>query len=170
MHVMLARLHGARRVIVSDLLAGRLPLAVWAGADRTVHPPEEDLAAVVAGESGGQGADAIVVAAPSHQAQEEALRLAAIGGRINFFGGLPRDRPAIQFDSNAVHYRELVVTGTTACSTGDCWRAAALVNAGRVDLRPLVSARFPLREALAAFATAEERTSLKVVIEPASVR
>ena len=166
MHVMLARLHGATRVIVSDLIADRLPLAVQAGADRAVHPPRDDLAAVVAEESDGQGADAIVVAAPSQRAQEEALHLAAIGGRINFFGGLPKDRPTIQFDSNAVHYRELVVTGTTACSTGDCWRAAAIVHSGRVDLGPLVSARLPLTEAEAAFAQAEDRKSLKVVIEP----
>ena len=84
----------------------------------------------------------IIVAAPSHQAQEQALQLAAIGGRINFFGGLPKDRPTIQFDSNLVHYKELVVTATTACSTADCRQAAEIVNSGRVDLSDLISARF----------------------------
>ena len=49
-------------------------------------------------EQGGNGADVIIVAAPSHLAQELALQAAAIGGRINFFGGLPKDRPTIQFD------------------------------------------------------------------------
>jgi L-iditol 2-dehydrogenase len=82
------------------------------------------------------------------------------------FGGLPREQSTIRFDSNLVHYKELVVTGTTACSTADCWRAAALVNSGRVDLSHLVSARFPLSEALQALAAAEDRKSLKVVIEP----
>ena len=76
--------------------------------------------------------------------------LAAIGGRINFFGGLPKDRPTINFDSNLVHYKELVVTGTTACSTADCWQATHIVNSGLVDLSDLVSQRFPLREAVAA--------------------
>jgi L-iditol 2-dehydrogenase len=166
MHVLLARLRGAGRVIVSDLLSDRLPLAAGSGADRTVDPGQEDLPAVIADESQGQGADVIIVAAPAPRAQEESLQLAAVGGRINFFGGLPKDRSGIQFDSNLVHYKELYVTGTTACSTDDCRRAAAIVNSGRIDLAPLVSARFPLREAQAAFAAAEDRRSLKIVLEP----
>jgi L-iditol 2-dehydrogenase len=166
MHLMLARLRGAIQIIVSDLLPGRLARAAQMGADRVVNSLQEDLTTVVAEESGGLGADVIIVAAPAHQAQEEAVHLAAIGGRINFFGGLPKDRPTIQCDSNLVHYKELYVTGTTACSTSDCWRAAALVNSGRINLEPLISDRFPLSQAMEAFAAAEDRQSLKVMLEP----
>ena len=166
MHIMLARLQGAAKVIVSDLIADRLDLAMKAGADCAVNPPHGDLVQAVAQETGGEGAQVVVVAAPSPPAQQEALRVAAIGGRINFFGGLPKDRPSIQFDSNLVHYRELVVTGTTACSTNDCWRAAAIVASGRLDLTQLVSARYPLKETLKAFTAAEDRLSLKIVLEP----
>ncbi len=166
MHVMLARLKGCRRIIVSEMQPARLPTALEMGADRGVNALEEDLAAVVMEESEGEGADVIIVAAPAHTAQEEAVRLAAIGGRINFFGGLPKDRPTIALDSNQVHYKELVVTGTTACSTSDCWRAAHLVNAGRLDMRRLVSARYPLTAVHEAFARAEDRLALKIVVEP----
>lgn len=166
MHVMLARLQGARRVIVSEMLPARLPSALAAGADRAVNPQEDDLAAVIAEESDGQGADVIIVAAPAHAAQEQAIALAAIGGRINFFGGLPKDRPTIQADANAIHYKELRVTGTTACSTSDCWKSAAIVTSGRLDFTPVVSRRFPLTQTQAAFAAAEDRSSLKIVIEP----
>ncbi len=117
-------------------------------------------------ESGGRGADVVIVAAPVHAAQETAIELAAIGGRINLFGGLPKDRPHIQLDSNRVHYKELVVTGTTACSTADCRQAAELVNAGVVDLSDLVSQRFPLSEAVAAFAAAGDGTNLRVTLVP----
>ncbi len=166
MHVMLADLRGAVRVIISDHHDSRLARAVQAGADRVVNSLQEDLASVVAEESQGQGADVIIVAAPAPQAQEEAVQLAAIGGRINFFGGLPKDRSTIQCDSNLMHYKELHVTGTTACSTSDCWRAAALVNSGRINLEPLISDRFPLNRVLEAFAAAEDRQSLKIMIEP----
>jgi L-iditol 2-dehydrogenase len=166
MHVMSARLKGARRIIVSEMQPARLPQALVSGADRTVNTLEEDLAAVIAEESKGDGADVIIVAAPAHKAQEEALRLAAIGGRINFFGGLPKDRSAINFDSNLVHYKELLVTGTTACSTADCWQAARIVNSGRLDLTGLVSGHYPLKVIHDAFAQAEDRTSLKIVVEP----
>jgi L-iditol 2-dehydrogenase len=166
MHTKLARLSGAARVLVSEPVEMRREQAGRMGADRTIDPSREDLAAVVAEESGGNGADVIIVAAPVHQAQEQALQLASIGGRINFFGGLPKDRPAIQFDSNLVHYKELIVTGTTACSTGDCRRAAEIVNSGKIDLSDLVSRRFPLSQAVQAFAAAADRSSLKIVLEP----
>jgi L-iditol 2-dehydrogenase len=166
MHALLARLTGAGRVVVSDFLADRLTFAKRMGADRVVNLREEDLPAVLAEESRGEGADVIIVAAPSRAAQEEALRLAAIGGRINFFGGLPKGDSIISFDSNLVHYKELCVTGTSACSSDDCWRAAAIVNSGRIDLSSLVSAVLPLRKILDAFLMAEDKSSIKIVVEP----
>jgi L-iditol 2-dehydrogenase len=72
----------------------------------------------------------------------------------------------INFDSNLVHYKELEITGTTACSSADRWQAAQIVNSGLVDLSDIVSKRFPLKDALSAFAAAEDRKSLKIVLEP----
>jgi L-iditol 2-dehydrogenase len=121
---------------------------------------------VIFDETHGHGADVIIIAAPAHQAQEEALALAAIGGRINYFGGLPKDRPTIQFDSNLLHYKELVVTGTTACSTNDCRRAAKIASSGRIDLSKMIGVQFPLKEAADAFLEAETGRSLRVMIRP----
>ena len=166
MHMLLARLSGAGKVLVSELGEERALQAKRLGADRVIQPEKEDIRAVIEAESDGQGADVVIVAAPSHQGQESALSLAAIGGRINFFGGLPKDRPTINFDSNLVHYKELLVTATTACSTNDCRQAAAIVNSGRIDLSPLISARYALKDALLAFQAAEDRHSLKVVVKP----
>jgi L-iditol 2-dehydrogenase len=166
MHTMLARLRGAGRVIVSELILERAAQVKSFGADRVVNPVQDDLLAVVSAETDGEGIDVVIVAAPAPKAQELALEMAAIQGRINFFGGLSKDRPTINLNSNLVHYKELIVTGTSACSTDDCRRAAAIVNLGQIDLSRLVGARFPLAEALTALKTAEEGNSLKVVMEP----
>ena len=166
MHVMLARLRGATRVIVSEPAAGRRAQALRLGADRVVDPTSEDLAAIVRAESDGRGADVIITAAPVKALQEQAIELAAVGGRVNFFGGLPKDDAVIRLDSNAVHYKELIVTGTTACSTYDCLRAAEIVNSGRLDLSPLITAAFPLAEANAAFAAAADGRNLRVTLVP----
>ena len=166
MHTKLAKARGAGRVIVSEPIAERLAQAARMGADRVVNPTTEDLAAAVNAETDGRGADVVIVAAPVHAAQESAVQLAAIGGRVNFFGGLPKDRPTVSLDANMVHYKELVITGTTACSTADCWQSARIVNSGLIDLSPLVSQRFSLKDAAAAFSAAEDRKSLKVVIQP----
>ncbi|MCC6605695.1 MAG: alcohol dehydrogenase catalytic domain-containing protein [Anaerolineae bacterium] len=166
LHLKLARLRGALRVIVSEPSADRRQQALALGADCVVDPIHDDLRAVVLAESGGRGADVIIVAAPSKAAQQSAIDIAAIGGRINFFGGLAKHDPFIQLDANVVHYRELVITGTTACSTYDCLRAADIVNSGRLDLAPLITSRFPLREAVAAFAAAADGANLRVSLEP----
>jgi L-iditol 2-dehydrogenase len=166
MHVLLAKLRGAAKVIVSEVQDTRLRQALEVGADVGVNPQKADLYDVIARESDGKGVDVIIIAAPAHAAQENALHLAAIGGRINLFGGLPKDKPTISFDSNLVHYKELVVTGTTACSTADCRQAAAIINAGRLDLSPLISARYSLNQALEAFAHAQDQMALKIIIEP----
>lgn len=166
MHTKLAKARGAGRVIVSEPIADRAAQAGRMGADRVVNPAAENLKSVLLEESQGRGADVIIVAAPVHAAQELALDLAAMSGRINFFGGLPKDRPIINLDSNLVHYKELVITGTTACSTADCWQASQIVSSGLVDLSDIVSKRFPLKDAMMAFAAAEDRKSLKIVLEP----
>jgi L-iditol 2-dehydrogenase len=166
MHTKLAKARGAGKVIVSEPISTRAEQVRKMGADLVINPVEQNLRKVLDEVTDGQGADVIIVAAPVHAAQESALDLAAIGGRINFFGGLPKDRPTINFDSNLIHYKELVITATTACSTADCWQAAAIVNAGLIDLSELVSQRFPLKEAVQAFAAAEDRKELKIVIVP----
>lgn len=166
MHATLARLRGAGRIIVSELNPERSAQARRFGADRVVNPAEESLSAVIAQETAAAGADVIIVAAPSHTAMETAVELAGIGGRINFFGGLPKDRSKISLDANRIHYKELIVTGTTACSTDDCRRAVEIVNSGRIDLTQFIGERFPLTQAVRAFQAAESGRSLKVLLEP----
>ncbi len=166
MHTKLAKVRGAGLVIVSEPISFRADQVKNAGADHVINPMAQDLGAEIANITNNHGAEVIVVAAPVHAAQETTLDLAAIGGRINFFGGLPKDKPTINFNSNLVHYKELTGTGTTACSTADCWQASALVNHGLVDLSDLVSQRFNIEQTLKAFEAAENRESLKIVIEP----
>jgi L-iditol 2-dehydrogenase len=166
MHTIVAKARGVNGVLVSEPQEFRRTQALELGADRVVDPVNESLPAVVKEFSEGRMADVIIVAAPSKIAQESALQVTAIRGRINFFGGLPKDDPIIRFDSNIVHYKELLVTGTTACSTYDCLQAADLVRSGRVDLEKLVTNRFPLSEVKQAIAASEDGTNLRVSLIP----
>ena len=72
----------------------------------------------------------------------------------------------MELDTNLIHYRELVVTGTTANTTADCREALELVISGRVDTEGLIGDREPLDAAPDAFAAAGSGELLKVVIEP----
>jgi L-iditol 2-dehydrogenase len=108
----------------------------------------------------------VVVAAPVAVAQSQALELAGPQGRVNFFAGLPRERSKIELDSNLIHYKELVVTGTTGSTNDECRSALDLIVDGRVDVASLIDARFDLASAEAAFELAASGRALKVVIEP----
>jgi L-iditol 2-dehydrogenase len=162
LHLLAARVAEPAAIVVSEPSAARRVQAAEWGADRTVDPEAEDLA----GALGEGGADVVIVAAPVAAAQAEALQLAAAGGRINFFGGLPRDASEVALDTNLIHYKELLVTGTTANTNEDCRAALELVTSGAVDAGRLVTARRTLAEATAAFEAARSGDALKVVIEP----
>jgi 2-desacetyl-2-hydroxyethyl bacteriochlorophyllide A dehydrogenase len=166
LHVIVARARGAAQVIVSEPSKSRREQALTFGADVAIDPLDKDLREVVYAESNGRGADAVITATPVPAVQESALELASVGGRINFFGGLPSGKSRIQIDSNLIHYRELVVTGTTANTTEDCREALDLVLSGALDTAGLISSRYSLEEADAAFASAASGDAIKMVIEP----
>ncbi len=166
MHVLLAQLSGARTVIVSELSETRLERARELGADIVVNPRKTSLEDRVRELSDGEGADVVIVAAPAPNAQEESLEIAARQGRVNFFGGLPKDRPHIQFNSNLVHYKQLVVTGTTGSNVRQYRSTINLLASGRIDLAPLVGVTLPLGEVHQAIQRAQAGEEMRVLLEP----
>jgi L-iditol 2-dehydrogenase len=170
LHVALARARGAALVVCSEPSATRREAAVRAGAAVVVDPTSEDLAAAVAEATGGRGADVVITAAPVHTLQATALELAGVAGRVLFFGGLPKSRPTVELDTNLIHYKELLVAGTTASTLDDCRAACELVSSGTVQLDWMVSHRYGLQDAAAAVAAAQDPTALKVVLKPSRIQ
>ena len=74
--------------------------------------------------------------------------MAAPGGRISFFGGLPKDKPTITLDSNLVHYRELMIMGANGSSPEHNRRALAMIADGKVPVADLITHRLPLDQVL----------------------
>jgi L-iditol 2-dehydrogenase len=168
LHTALAKEKGARRIVVAGRGSDRLATAIAFGADRVIDVNQLDLVADLKIETGGRGCDVVIVAASAPDAAAQALELAAMRGRISWFAGLPKDASRITVDANLAHYKELRVTGTTACSTADCGKAAEFVNSGRLDLSPLVTHRLSLEAAPGVFAAGNNRSTLKMVLEPAA--
>jgi threonine dehydrogenase-like Zn-dependent dehydrogenase len=165
MHVIAAKAANAARILVSDQSPPRLRMAETVGADRVVNFRDESLADAVAEATDGRGADVIVVAAGVREAIEGAPALAAVGGRINCFAGMASNDAIVRLDANMIHYKELVVTGSTACSSADCRRSMELVSSGKVDLGPLISGRYTLDHVKEAFDLARGGNAFKVVLQ-----
>ena len=166
LHVRLARARGARMVVLIDVNQGRLDLAARAEPDATIDSTKDDPIDAIKKLTDGRGADVVITATGVGQAQEQALEMAALRGRISLFGGLPRDDSVIRFDSNLVHYRELSVVGAYGSAPRHNREALALIADGKVRVDDLITHRMPLADVNRAIETVISGEGLKVVIEP----
>src|SRR5439155_27233851 len=97
--------------------------------------------------TGGAGADVIITACPVPEVQALAIELAAVNGRVVFFGGLPKDRAVVPLDTNLIHYRQLMVTCTTPQSLRQFQAVLALVSDRVLRLEDLVPSTHPVEQA-----------------------
>ena len=166
-HVRLARARGAREVFLIELSRERLDLsAERVKPDEAICSAEVDPVAEVMRLTGGRGVDVIITAAGSGKAQEDALQMAALRGRISLFGGLPKDKPTITFDSNVVHYRELTVVGANGSSPAQNRRALQYIASGEVPVKDLITHRMTLDQFVEGVEAVIGGTAIKVTIEP----
>jgi L-iditol 2-dehydrogenase len=94
-----------------------------------------------------------------------ALAAARPGGRV-VLGGIPGD-DQIAFQASVARRKGLTIAMARRMNNV-YGRAIALAAAGGFSLAPLVTSRFGLASAGAAFGTAAKREGLKVIIEPAA--
>ncbi|MFR9727663.1 zinc-dependent dehydrogenase [Saccharopolyspora sp. MS10] len=166
LHARLARARGAAAVYLVELNSRRLEqAAALVGPDAAIHAAGSDPVAEVLARTDGIGADVVITAAASGEAQEQALRMASRRGRISFFGGLPKDSPIIDCDSNAVHYRELTIVGANGSTPEHNRRALRLIASGEVPVHDLITHRLPLDGVLDAIRTVSTGEAIKVTIE-----
>ncbi len=166
LHLVLSKMTGAKKVIVSDISDDRLKLAKKYGADITLNPSKINLKEKVFSNTEGKGADIIITACSVPSIQEEALDLAAKLGRINFFGGLPEGKDGIMFKSNIVHYRQLRITATTGSTISQFIKSMEILKNKKFDIRGLITHTFSLKEIEDAFEKAISGKGLKISIVP----
>lgn len=166
MIIEVARKMGAGKVIVVQRSRPRLELARQFGADVYICSSEEDAVARVKEETRGLGADVIITANASPEAQQTALQMAKNRGWINLFGGLPKGRSTVPLDTNIIHYKELFICGSHGCMPRHHQKAVDLIADGVINVKQYISHRFTLDQAREAFAAAEGRSGMRVVIVP----
>ncbi len=165
LHLQLARLSGASRVIVADIRSQRLGAAEELGADVIVNSLEQDLAARIRQETGGRGSDVVITACSDASVQQESVGRLAPYGRVCFFGGLPQTQSEVCLNTNAIHYKNLLVTGVTGGSLCDFRIATRLIASKRVDVERIISHVCPLSDMGLAFEEAMRREAMKVVLQ-----
>jgi L-iditol 2-dehydrogenase len=161
-----AKAKGAGRVIVTDPVASRLEMAAALGVDVTIDVSKPDYPKLIMDATGGRGADVVIVTAPVPAVQSESIDYAVEGGRINLFASLPPAEAVVPFNTRTIHYRELIVTGSTDSRREQMEEAIDMLAAGSITADAFITHRLPLEKLLDGFGLMERRESMKVVIHP----
>ena len=163
MHAALARVAGARQVIVSEPNSSRREAALERGVNFACDPTKENLVDFVKKKTDGLGADVVILAIGVPALANEALNVVRKGGRVNLFAGFSQgDMSTI--DVNLIHYNEITVTGASALTRQGYEMALNMLSTGQIDATSLITHRYDVADSLAALDTAASGSALKVAI------
>lgn len=163
-----ARLSGAALVIGVDRLPQRLAVARRMGADHVVDAGVQDPVDAIMALTQGRGVDVAIEALGTQATFEAALRVLRPGGTLSSLGVYSSDLtvPLGAFAAGLGDHKIV----TTLCPGGKerMRRLMAVVQAGRLDLSPLVTHRFRLDDIEAAYELFSHQRDgvLKVAITP----
>src|SRR5215471_19242809 len=163
LHLQLLRERGVGTLIGVTRSAAKRELALRLGAGVVAAPGEADDA--VAEATGGRGTDVAVECAGTQETLAQAMRLAGAGGTVLVFG---TTAPAADgLPTYQWYFKELTILNPRAARPRDCDAAIRLAAGHRLELAPLVTARFPLAQAGRALAACAGPGQLKVMLDVA---
>jgi L-iditol 2-dehydrogenase len=160
LHAKLYKLAGAGLVMMSDVNAERLAACIK-DEPSFVAVPAEGAKERVMQLTKGAGADVVITAASVPAVQQLSFGLAAMNGRVIFFGGLPAGKELVALDTNVIHYKQITVTGTSRQSLAQYRACLGLIARGLIDVGSVITGTWPLSGAAEAFASAVRGEGLK---------
>jgi len=166
LHIQLARMLGATRIIATDISESRLGAARRFGADRAFHA-QNDIPSLVRKTNDGRLADLVIVCAGARSAFIQALHSVERGGTVLLFA--PTDPEAtIPLSINEFFWRnDTTLTTTYAGSPADCQVALDLIRSGALPVHEMITHRLPMSETAYGFQLTEEaQDSIKVIVNP----
>jgi L-iditol 2-dehydrogenase len=165
MAVVLARLLGAGTVVLLGTRPDRLEVGRNLGADVVLNVAEGPVVERIMALTGGVGAAAVLECAGTVQAAVDAVEYSKKNGRVALVGMYQEPAP---LNVNKMVQWNITVAGSKAEGERSMAQAMALLGRRTVNLRPLITHKFPLSQIHTAFETAAKRLggAIKVVVEP----
>ena len=146
--VQLARISGASEVYAVDLLPERLEAAKRLGADAAILAGDEDPVEAILRLTGGRGVDVAFEAAGAAETPGQCTEIAKQGGAVVLIG-IPRG-DEIPLRAGVARRKGLTILMARRMKH-TYRRAITLVERDMVDVKCLITHRFPLEEIIPAF-------------------
>jgi len=152
---------GCSRVLISDFSDAKLQLAETYDGITGINLGETNIVEAVNGATGNWGADIVFECSGAAAAVRDLFKIVRPGGTVVLVGLPPEP---VLFDISAATARECrIETVFRYANVFD--RALALIAAGKVDLKPLISGVFPFEQSIAAFDRAAEGRATDIKLQ-----
>jgi threonine 3-dehydrogenase len=162
MAVAIARFVGARHVVITDINDYRLELARRMGASRAINIGRESLEATMQELGMQEGFDVGLEMSGNAQALRELLRTMHHGGSVAMLGIPPGDTA---IDWNQVIFKGLTIRGIYGREMFETWyKMASLLQSG-LDISPVITHHFGVRDFIEGFETMGSGRSGKVILD-----
>lgn len=108
--------------------------------------------------------DVIFTANSIPECHRLAIEMASKNGRINLFGGLGKS-DLVPIDTNKIHYKQLMITGTHGSRKEDFDDAFKMTISNKICLEKYITAVYSLKGIRSAFESAKDLHNLKIIIK-----
>jgi 6-hydroxycyclohex-1-ene-1-carbonyl-CoA dehydrogenase len=151
------------RVVAVDISDRKLEWARKAGAVECVNASEHPRVSKVIRSLTGGGGDVVFEVIGRPETIETAFDCVRPGGRLVVVGYT--DKP-VSLSAAKIMFREIEVLGSLGCRCVDYPRIIQMCADGLIDVREMVTHRFPLEDLEGAFAVMKSGESLRSVVIP----
>jgi 2-desacetyl-2-hydroxyethyl bacteriochlorophyllide A dehydrogenase len=158
-----AKAAGAARVILTGRTDAKLDLGLRLGADAALNARKVDVTAEILRLTGGRGADAVLEASGNIEALAASVRQVRAGGVIVAAGIYEKVLPDLEIDR--LVFFDITLRGLSG-SLNQYRPTMALMSAGRLQAKPLITHRFPLARVTEAMAVMDADPSrIKILLD-----
>jgi threonine 3-dehydrogenase len=161
-----ARHAGARHVVITDVNDKRLELARKVGVSRAVNPTKQTLAEVQKELDMTEGFDVGLEMSGNPQAFADMVANMCHGGRIAMLGIPAQPMP---IDWKKVIFKMLTIKGIYGREMYETWYQMSVLIESGLDIKPVVTHRYPWNEFEKGFAAMKAGDSGKVVLDWSTV-
>jgi 2-desacetyl-2-hydroxyethyl bacteriochlorophyllide A dehydrogenase len=152
--------HGARRVVVTDVLEDKRQRALRLGAHAVIDAGGHDVPAAVR-EALGESADIVFDCVANQYTVDQSISLALKGGTVVIVG-VPAGRVSVPL--HQIQDMQVRVQGSATYLPEDYDEAIATLVAGQVRPDDIITGSYPLDRAGEAFAAATSGQHIKVIL------
>ncbi|MQY61822.1 alcohol dehydrogenase catalytic domain-containing protein [archaeon] len=165
LHIQLAKLKGAKKIVAADINPNRLKLAEKFGADHVIDA-KDDLPQELKKINNGKAVDKVIVCTDAEKAALTALECVDRGGTILFFA-VPAPTTKIPIPITQFWRNETTIRTSYGAAPRDLKEALQILAQKQINVVDMITHRLSIKEVAEGFRlVAEAGKSLKVIIEP----